>query len=134
MAEDSLPRRLDVRDFPTIESETMMLDTRPLNDPEVLQLEPILTIRHGSVLKDKLLAALSRSDAVELSIDKNSEADLSFVQLIEAARLQASRQGKALSLASPVEGSVLETLERAGLTTAMTSQSRAFWFHEKEKQ
>ncbi|MBX9455098.1 MAG: STAS domain-containing protein [Rhizobium sp.] len=112
----------------------MMLDTRPLNDPEVLQLEPILTIRHGSVLKDKLLAALSRSDAVELSIDKNSEADLSFVQLIEAARLQASRQGKALSLASPVEGSVLETLERAGLTTAMTSQSRAFWFHEKEKQ
>lgn len=117
-----------------IESETVMMDTRALNNPAVLQLEPILTIRHGSMLKEKLLSALSGSDAVALSIDNNSEADLCFVQLVEAARLQAARQGKTLSLTSPVEGSVRETLERAGLTTGMTSQSRAFWFHEKEEQ
>lgn len=109
-----------------------MMETKPLKDIEVLDLEPTLTIRQAAALKTMLLAALDRAEAVELAIDANAEADLSFVQLIESARLQASLRSKTLRLASPARGRVLETVQRAGLTTDMSSQSRAFWLHEKE--
>lgn len=109
-----------------------MMDTKPVKSPEVVELDPVLTIRHAAALKEMLLAALDRTDAVELAIDENAEADLSFVQLIESARLQASLRSKSLRLASPAGGQVLKTLRRAGLTTDMSSQSRAFWLHEKE--
>ena len=102
------------------------------HSPEVLELDRALTIRQAAALKEKMLAALIAADAVELAIVPDSEADLSFIQLVESARIHASLQSKQLSLASPAEGQVLETLQRAGLMTGMSSESRAFWLHEKE--
>ncbi|MGV3551031.1 HD domain-containing phosphohydrolase [Rhizobium sp.] len=108
------------------------MTTNPTRSAEVLELDRTLTIRQAASLKEKMLAAFGAADAVELALAPDSEADLSFVQLIESARIHASLQNKQLRLASPVEGQVLETLQRAGLMTGMTPASRAFWLHEKE--
>lgn len=102
------------------------------HNPEVLELDRALTIRQAAALKEKMLAAFAAADAVELAIEADAEADLSFVQLIEAARIHAAMESKELRLASPAGGQVLETLERAGLMTNMSPASRAFWLHEKE--
>lgn len=98
----------------------------------VLALEGPLTIRQAATLKEQLLAGLATADAVALEIAATSEADLSFIQLVESARLHASLHDKQLRLSRPVEGQVRETLERAGLTAAMSPESREFWLHEKE--
>jgi putative two-component system response regulator len=104
----------------------------PASSPAVLELDRVLTIRQAAALKEKLLGALVASDTVELAIEPDAEADLSFIQLVESARIHAAMHSKRLHLASPAEGQVLETLQRAGLMSGMSSESRGFWFHEKE--
>lgn len=115
---------------PTEGGETMI--TNPRRSPDVLELDRSLTIRQAAALKEKVLGALVASDAVELAIEPDAEADLSFIQLVESARIHAAMHSKRLHLASPAEGQVLETLQRAGLMTGMSSESRGFWLHEKE--
>ena len=110
------------------------MTTNPPRSQEVLELDRTLTIRQAAALKEKVLGAFAISDAVELAIEPDAEADLSFIQLIESARIHAAMQSKRLHLASPAQGQVLETLQRAGLMTSMSSESRAFWLHEKESQ
>jgi putative two-component system response regulator len=108
------------------------MTTNPPRGQDVLELDRALTIRQAAALKDKLLAALAGADSVELAIEPDAEADLSFIQLVESARIHAALKSKQLRLSTPAGGQVLETLQRAGLMTGMSSESRAFWLHEKE--
>lgn len=110
------------------------MTTNTPRSQEVLELDRVLTIRQAAALREKVLGAFAASDAVELAIEPDAEADLSFIQLVESARIHAAMQSKRLHLASPAQGQVLETLQRAGLMTSMSSESRAFWLHEKESQ
>ncbi|GAM06608.1 MULTISPECIES: STAS domain-containing protein [Novosphingobium] len=90
------------------------------------------TIRTIQGLATRLLegfAALGPGEELELDTSQLDEADLSFVQLIEAARIQGAQEGKPLRLAHPANTALAALLARGGLAACADSATLAFWFH-----
>jgi hypothetical protein len=81
-----------------------------------------------------LLEAMEGFPSILLTIPTDAVVDLSFLQIIEAARLRASEQGKSLSLLEPANGELRRALDRSGLMTAATAADRSFWLHEETVQ
>ncbi|CAH0342072.1 STAS domain-containing protein [Rhizobium sp. CECT 9324] len=99
-----------------------------------LTLPSTLSIRHASAVRDQLLAALAQHDAVEVEFPDGCEADLSLIQLIEAARRHADSHGKRLTLKAAANGRVFDVLERGGFLADMAPAFSQFWLHRKEIQ
>lgn len=78
--------------------------------------------------------AMRESSSIQLAIPADATVDLSFLQIIEAARLRANEQGKSLSLLEPASGELRRVLDRSGLMTAATISDRSFWLHEETTQ
>lgn len=95
-----------------------------------LDIPPPLTIRQALALKLLILQALEEHPILSLRLPQTTSADLSFVQLIEAARTHAARNGLGLSLADPAAGDLLELVEAAGLD----SEARKFWLCQGENR
>jgi hypothetical protein len=55
------------------------------------------------------------------------ETDLTFVQLLEAARRDAAKDGRRLTLDAPAGGAVLEVLQRGGFLDDAGSDRAKFW-------
>lgn len=89
----------------------------------------IVTTASVSPFAAELAAQLEQNDAIELDLAAVTEADVSFLQLVCAARHQAERDGKSLRLALPVQDDLAALLERAGFLTDIASADRTFWFH-----
>lgn len=77
-----------------------------------LVLEGPLTVRTIASIRDSLLDAMASHDAVELDCAAAVSVDLSFVQLLLAARRSARQGGKQLRLAAPAEGVLRAALEQ----------------------
>ncbi|MUZ72426.1 STAS domain-containing protein [Agrobacterium vitis] len=107
---------------------TMITQTLP---HETIALPQALTIRTVQTTRDQLLTGLSAAQAVVIDIPADAEVDLSFIQLIEAARMSAQTNGQDLTLRSAAAGGVLSTLERSGFLTDMDPSARFFWLHER---
>lgn len=75
----------------------------------------------------QLRDALSEEGPVLLDIDAVTETDLTFVQLIEAARCKASEAGVGLMLRHPAKGALLEMLGRGGFLDDDRSDRARFW-------
>jgi ABC-type transporter Mla MlaB component len=76
------------------------------------------------------LLEMAGQPVVEIDCGGVTEADLSLVQLILAARSSAQKSARAITLAHPAAGALLETLRRGGLIKAGSDQltaDRAFW-------
>jgi hypothetical protein len=86
-----------------------------------------LTIRTIRAIHQSLCAELQKHNAVVLDTADASDADLVFVQLVESARLTASRQSKKLTMAAPATGALLDVLKRGGF--AGDKSSSMFWLH-----
>ncbi len=81
-----------------------------------------------------LVEAMDKFPSIRLAIPTDAIVDLSFLQLIEAARQRAVEQGKSLSLLEPANGELRRALDRSGLMTAATVADRSFWLHEETAQ
>jgi STAS domain len=97
-----------------------------------VDLPPPLTIRHAEALRGAILAALEAGDQVVLNVPSDAAVDLSFVQLVESARIYAGRKGCSISLATPAEGVLLDVLQAAGFLK--TRETTSFWLHRGECQ
>lgn len=75
-----------------------------------------LTIRTAKSLHGELLAALGQHDRLEIDCTDAAEVDLSFIQLLIAARKSAARAGKTLAVRHAPGGVVEDALRRAGLS------------------
>ncbi len=76
------------------------------------------------------LLEMAGEPVVEIDCDGITEADLSLVQLILAARLSAKQSARVVTLAHPATGVLLETLQRGGFLNADADQpgeDKAFW-------
>lgn len=100
-------------------------------NPSAVKLSDSLSIRDANVVHEQLKTALSEADSVELFIPSDAEVDLSFVQIVESARLEADVAGKTLELAAPAENAVRSIIERGGFLTAGGNGDRSFWTHEE---
>jgi anti-anti-sigma regulatory factor len=100
-----------------------------------LVLEGALTIRTVETIRATLREAIEPGPGASISIDccNATEVDLTFVQLLVAARVTGQLLGKTVSLAGPPDGALLYTLTRGGFTVvgeseAGSSAPEAFWF------
>ncbi|MCM2293307.1 STAS domain-containing protein [Allorhizobium sp. BGMRC 0089] len=99
-----------------------------------LELDPILTIRTITEIHEQVMSALNEVQHLEISVPEVGEVDLSFLQLIEAARITAEMEGKQISLVRPASQQLRDLLERGGFLTDMDPNSRTFWLHERQNQ
>jgi hypothetical protein len=83
-------------------------------------------------LAARLREGLGEASEVVIDTAPVAAADISFVQVIESARLTAAAQGTALRLAAPVGPALRRVIEDAGLLWAQDPADLAFWFHERD--
>lgn len=102
--------------------------------PHTLRLPPSLSIRNAHAVREQLLSGLSDNNSVIIDIPEGADADLSFIQVVEASRRHAQTYGKSIALKNPAGGRVLETLRRGGFLSDMDAAACQFWFHRKEIQ
>lgn len=77
---------------------------------------------------ETLRQTLQQNKAVELNLTGIEDYDLTFFQLIEAARRFAASTGKKIALSAPASSPLREDLLRGGFLSA--AEDRAFWLHE----
>lgn len=85
-----------------------------------------ITIRSAAALREQLIGAFAEQDEILLDADAVAEVDLSFVQLLAAARTEP---GKAIRLARPANPAITALLSRAGFLTDPAPADIDFWFH-----
>ncbi|MBB3473895.1 STAS domain-containing protein [Sphingomonas sp. BK345] len=76
-----------------------------------------------------LREALSRGGSIRLDLTHVATPDLALLQVVEAARRQASRDGVDITLAAPAGAVLARALERAGFTSGFDATDHDFWFH-----
>ncbi len=95
-----------------------------------LDLRGIRTLRTADATRALLQGALARDLKVSIDCEGVTELDLSLIQLLVAAQASARLAGANLSLTSPPQGLLLETLIRAGFEPkrAEDDADGGFWF------
>ena len=94
-----------------------------------LNAPPSVTMQTVSAFRSELRDACGSHSSILLDIGGVTEADLSFVQVVYAARYQMDSVGGSLKLAGPATaGAPIATLlQRAGFTSNPADVD--FWFH-----
>jgi ABC-type transporter Mla MlaB component len=100
-----------------------------------LVLEGALTIRTSEATYRSLRQAVGEHASVEIDAQGAEEIDLSFIQILLAAHKSAQAASRTVCLAGPANGSLLDTLTRAGFVPVSTdpgqpdpTQAKEFWF------
>lgn len=86
-----------------------------------------LTMAYAASAHARLCAALAAGTTVEVAMGDITALDLSFVQVLIAARKSAQAAGKVLRLAAPASGVFLDALRRGGLLGGPPSADDRFW-------
>ncbi len=94
---------------------------------KILILGGALTMRNIAAVQARISEALRRRSSVEIDCSAATEIDLSFVQLLLAARKSAVRLGKSLTLAAPPSDLLRDVLARAGLLSTAGGDEAEFW-------
>jgi ABC-type transporter Mla MlaB component len=97
-------------------------------DAERVVLDGALTLRTIETVRSKLLDMMERHQTLEIDCSAATEIDLSFIQVLLAARTSALSLGKTVALAHPASGVLRDVLQRGGLVGAVAGQTdEAFW-------
>ena len=100
-----------------------LTETNP--EPARVKLDGALTVRTVANARTSLLAALADHPAVLVDCGAAESVDLTFIQLLLAARLSARQAGKPFSLAAPATGALRAALEQGGFLPP--SGADPFW-------
>jgi ABC-type transporter Mla MlaB component len=94
-----------------------------------------LTVRTATQTHASLIEAIRSTPSVRIDCGAATEMDLSFIQLVLAARKSAEAAGKSLTLAAPASGVLLDRLSQAGLVASADAPpvpGQAFWLQQGE--
>jgi anti-anti-sigma regulatory factor len=91
-----------------------------------------LTARNIRQAHADLLEVMRRHTHVRIDCSAVTDADVSFIQLILAARRSAAAEGKTISLARPASGALLVRLMQAGLVGLDAGEAEQAFWHNKE--
>ncbi len=83
-------------------------------DAAVVAFDGNLTLQTIDSVRDELSSALTSGKPVRIDCSAATEVDLSFIQLLLAAKRSALRLDRPLQLAAPADGPLLATLRRSG--------------------
>jgi ABC-type transporter Mla MlaB component len=84
------------------------------NGDSPIVFDGVATIRTIDALHVRLADALCAQDHLQIDVSGLTEVDISFIQLVLAARKSARRDGKRLSLAAPADGVLRDSLILGG--------------------
>ena len=93
-----------------------------------------VSLRTVESLRLALLDSFSQDSAIEVDASAVADADLSFIQLIEAARVHAKSHDISFRLTSPANAVVTALLTRAGFLAESKADDIDFWFHGDHPQ
>lgn len=106
-----------VRDMPTPQEDNFRIELcGNLSLPSIVEVHK------------KVLSAFEQDLPIVVDLDGVTDADLTLVQLLEAARTSAFRRGRSLSLSAPASGPTRAVLERGGFLGA--PDRAAFWLQD----
>jgi len=86
-----------------------------------------MTLARAEEIRESLLGALLANRPVVVTCAATVEADVSFIQLLIAARASAARRGVSFTLAQPVGGPLRAALRRGGFVSEMPLPNDDFW-------
>jgi hypothetical protein len=89
-----------------------------------------LTVRAITIVQQEMQQFLDKTASATIDIDDDCQVDISFIQLMEAARLYAGTAGKHIALARPASGPTLDVLKRSGFLEGMSAEDLKFWLHQ----
>jgi ABC-type transporter Mla MlaB component len=90
-----------------------------------LRLSGELTVRTIADAQQKLLAVYAKHERVVVDTSAVNDADLTLVQLIDAARRSSIIDGKHLALSPPPSAALHDVLQRGGFLGA--GEGASFW-------
>ncbi|MGH7035184.1 MAG: STAS domain-containing protein [Stellaceae bacterium] len=96
----------------------------------VLRFDGSLTLPRAETIRSILAGALDEGGGVAIDCEGATEVDVSFIQLLLAARRSAAHRGASLALAAPAAGALRTALERGGFLTAASKGGASdsdFW-------
>lgn len=99
-----------------------------INLPSKLNIKTIFDIQN--IISEKI----SSERALTIHVPDDCDVDLSFIQLIESARIRAKSSGVTLNLAQQANAQVRSVLERGGFVAGFSEEDEKFWFHGKAQQ
>ncbi|MBU8543557.1 MULTISPECIES: STAS domain-containing protein [Roseomonadaceae] len=94
-------------------------------DSSVIRLSGPLTIGTAQQARDRLLDALRAPGPVTVDCAEATAFDIAFIQLLESARILATRQGTTLRLAQPLPPRLAEMLAAGGFRGWDAAQDRS---------
>ncbi|MFB9953138.1 hypothetical protein ACFFP0_30245 [Rhizobium puerariae] len=89
-----------------------------------------LTVRTITAIQQEILQVVGNNKSTIFEFPADCQVDISFIQLMEAARIYAGTAGKHVALAQPVGGPVLEVLQRSGFLEGISAEDAKFWLHQ----
>ncbi len=96
----------------------------------VVALAGVIDVRSVQDSFEKLRAAAATGAALHIDLAQVTEADLTFLQLIESARRTAREAGTVVRLSDPAPDHLRETLRRAGFLSDPPDERTRFWLGE----
>lgn len=93
-----------------------------------------LTVRAILPVREDVLKFIDAHEAATIEFSDEVQVDISFIQMVEAARVYAGTAGKIIALAQPASGVLLETLRRSGFLEGMSDDDAKFWLHQGKIQ
>lgn len=94
----------------------------------VLEVPSSVTISSSAMFAEQVAHHLEQHESIVLKLDDLNDVDLSFLQIICAARDHANRTDKSFCLAGPAHETVRALLWRAGMLDAPSQDDLDFWF------
>lgn len=94
-----------------------------------VQTTDFVTVRNVGQFAGDLLTAVQSGDNIDIDMATLTEVDLSFVQLVLAARAHLEHEGAQLRLAQPAGPALVALLDRAGFLGDPQPADIDFWFH-----
>lgn len=79
-------------------------------------------------LHEQFRQCFAEPDPITIDAARFEQGDLSVVQLIASARLQATARNREIALAQPANAALAALLDRSGMTPT-TRDDALFWFH-----
>ncbi|MBO9499111.1 MAG: STAS domain-containing protein [Novosphingobium sp.] len=102
--------------------------------PQVVEAPNSVTVRSAREFIAGVQDVCASGEDVLMDCTALGEVDLSFLQIVIAARAQLEDAGASLRLAAPAGEALTALLDRAGFLTALTPADLDFWFHGERPQ
>ena len=96
---------------------------------QVIEAPSSVTVRSAGEFAGQLLGAVQSGGDIDIDLSALAEVDLSFIQLILAARAHLEQEGARLGLAQPAGPALATLLDRAGFLGDPQPADLDFWFH-----